>query len=126
MVAELIEMVSGGNLDLAVCFSLTQRSDLQSESLGPQRYHVVARTGHPLAQPGKGSMEALSRAQWLLPAPSVGMRVEDAFARQGLCARDGRPDGLIHCAVRKPDSGVGPPDRLDDTDAALTRWARIG
>ena len=27
---ELIEMVSGGNLDLAVCFSLTQRSDLQA------------------------------------------------------------------------------------------------
>lgn len=83
---ELIEMVGNGGLDLAMCFSPTQRSNLQSESLGPQRYHVVARAGHPLAQSGKCTMAALSRAQWLLPAPTVGMRawVEDAFTRNGL------------------------------------------
>lgn len=83
---ELIRMVSEGELDLAVCFSLAARADLQRIDLGPQRYHVVARAGHPLACAGASSMEALSAAEWLLPAPTVGMRlwVENAFAELGL------------------------------------------
>lgn len=83
---ELIEMISRGTLDLAVCFSLTPSADLYCLALPPQRYHVVVRSGHPLAQSGKCSMKALAAAEWLLPAPSVGMRlwVEQAFVKMGL------------------------------------------
>ncbi|XAH24631.1 LysR family transcriptional regulator [Xylophilus sp. GW821-FHT01B05] len=83
---ELIEMVTAGELDLAICFLQDSKDDLRCESLGPQRYHVVVRQGHPLAAPGAASMEALSRADWLLPAPAVAMRrwIEQAFVALGL------------------------------------------
>ncbi|OZI71817.1 LysR family transcriptional regulator [Bordetella genomosp. 12] len=78
---ELTEMVSQGDLDLAIGFAPTPRSELQALALGPQRYHVVVRAGHPLTLPGRSTMQALAQAEWLLPAPSVGMRlwVEKAF-----------------------------------------------
>ncbi|AHV91543.1 LysR family transcriptional regulator [Bordetella holmesii] len=83
---ELTEMVCQGDLDLAIGFAPTPRSDLQTLALGPQRYHVVVRAGHPLSLPGRSTMQALAQAEWLLPAPSVGMRlwVERAFIDLGL------------------------------------------
>lgn len=85
---ELIRMVSEGQLDLAICSSLMPRADLQSLNLGLQRYHVVSRAGHAFAQTPTVSMTELSKAEWLLPGPTVGMRlwVEAAFAQCGLPA----------------------------------------
>lgn len=83
---DLIEMVGAGELDLAICFLQDSRDELRCESLGPQRYHVVVRQGHPLAAEGAATMEAMSRADWLLPAPTVAMRrwIEQGFTALGL------------------------------------------
>lgn len=78
---ELSLMVQTGQLDLAICFLPVASDELQWENLGPQRYHVVVRPGHPLAAPGQATMRALSQAKWLLPGPQVAMRqwIEQSF-----------------------------------------------
>lgn len=85
---ELIEMVSRGELDLAICFMPDAQvpNQLQCEKIARERYHVVARRGHPSTAKQPPSMAALAQCEWLLPAKTVGLRqwVDRSFATVGL------------------------------------------
>lgn len=87
---ELIEMVTLGELDLAICFmpDAAAPGPLQCERIAGEESHVVARKGHPLVSSREPSMEALSRSEWLLPAKTVAMRqwVDRSFVNLGLTA----------------------------------------
>ena len=85
---ELIDMVSQGELDLAVCFMPNNgtMSSLQCEPIATEQYHIVARKQHPLASSSTPDMKALSECEWLLPARTVDMRqwVDQSFINAGL------------------------------------------
>ena len=90
--AELVRMLQEGTLDLAVCFGVQHLPpDVLRTRVGPQRYRLVVRSGHPLAG-SVPSLEQLSKARWLLPTSDVTLRteVERMFADAGLGALDVR------------------------------------
>jgi DNA-binding transcriptional LysR family regulator len=90
--AELVRMLEEGKLDLAVCFGVQHLPpDVLRTQVGPQRYRLVVRAGHPLAG-GVPSMEHLSKSRWLLPTSDVTLRteVERMFADAGFGALDVR------------------------------------
>lgn len=93
----LLDDLSDGRLDLALCFSFQETPEnLLSDDLGPQKYHLVGREGHPLLNAG-GDIGALSQAKWLLPPPQNGMRelVERYLVEHG--ARP--PQGIVETDV---------------------------
>jgi len=90
--AELVRMLEEGKLDLAVCFGVEHLPpDVLRTRVGPQRYRLVVRAGHPLAA-SIPSLEELSKSRWLLPTSDVTLRaeVERMFADAGLGALDVR------------------------------------
>jgi DNA-binding transcriptional LysR family regulator len=66
---ELIEIVSLGEVDLAVgqFGVMTNRQDLHLEPLIEDYFTVIARAGHPLARAERPSTGKLAKAGWILP-----------------------------------------------------------
>lgn len=84
--AELVRMVDSGQLDMALCFGVYERSpEVVRTVVARQRYRFVVRAGHRF-EANAPTLKDLAAAEWLLPTPDVTIRkeIERMFADAGL------------------------------------------
>jgi DNA-binding transcriptional LysR family regulator len=90
----LLPLLREGALDFAICLRLEPESTrgFNARPLARFRLTVVGRKGHPLRH--ARTLEALSRAQWLMIRPrGAGGVLEEAFRAEGLAL----PDSATEC-----------------------------
>jgi DNA-binding transcriptional LysR family regulator len=85
---ELAILLSKGDIDLAIAFSMPETDELSlvSESGWQEGCHVVAATTHPLRTRGELQLADLMNEKWVMPSKKMGPREEwnTVFLHQGL------------------------------------------
>jgi DNA-binding transcriptional LysR family regulator len=109
-VDELIEIVSLGEVDLAVGqFGVMTTQELHLEPLIEDYFTVIARADHPLARSQKPSADILGGSSWILPGPQTRLRrqIENALRYLGIESIDVSYEsssmGVLIALVKKSD-----------------------
>ena len=110
-VDELVEIVSLGEVDLAVgqFGVMTNTNDLHLEPLIEDYFTVIARRDHPLAGTAKPSSERLAQMSWVLPDQDSRLRrqIESALRYLGIESIDVSYEtsstGVLVALVKKSD-----------------------
>lgn len=111
IIEELIEIVSLGEVDLAVgqFGVMTNRQDLHLEPLIEDYFTVIARSDHPLAPAKRPSTAKLAQMSWILPDQQSRLRaqIESALRYLGIDSIDVTYEtssmGVLIALVKKSD-----------------------
>jgi DNA-binding transcriptional LysR family regulator len=71
---KLMPRLIAGELDIVLGRLSDIRNDVDQEALYEDELCIVGRRGHPLANRKKVSLEALAKAEWILPPPETALR----------------------------------------------------
>ncbi len=105
--SRLIPEVMQGDIDMALCLAPeTIPPELQSDNLGKLPFHVVGRSGHPLAHAGFNIGE-FAKARWLLPTRDVNNAMRTAIEKRLVAA------------------GYKPPTAVVETDSSVALYASL-